>query len=203
MRAEAPLLSLSQLERLKALWVEQQAPIVEHLRPGLREEEINQQLRPLGLRVPYEAALWWSWYDGVPSGQPDFTGGAHLRFLTLGDAIGQYHESLRIAQAVGRTEDEADRLWNPSWLPVTTTGYGGVIACDCSVVVGEATPVRMVDWGSKEDSDVPTARSFGQMVAWWIEAIECGAWRYDTSLGRWEVDHQRLADPSLELTRLV
>ena len=41
------------------------------------------------------------------------------------------------------------------------------------------------------------------MVAWWTDAIERGAWLYDTGLGRWEIDHQRLPDPSLELTGLV
>ena len=73
----------------------------------------------------------------------------------------------------------------------------------CSVAEGAPTPIRAVDWGGKEDSDVPVAESFGQMVAWWIDAIECGGWRYDTGLGRWEIDRQSLPDPSLELTRLV
>lgn len=64
-----------------------------------------------------------------------------------------------------------------------------------------ANPRRRL--GLKEDSDVPVAESFGQMVAWWIDAIERGVWRYDTDLQRWEIDHHRLADPRLELTRLV
>jgi cell wall assembly regulator SMI1 len=201
--AGTPLLSLTQLERLEALWAEQGTPLVEHLRPGLTNEEIERELEPLGLRLPSEAALWWGWHDGVPSGQPRVMGGSCFRFLTLGDAVREYHSSRRVAETAARTEDEADHLWHPSWLPITNTGYGGVIACDCSVATQDPTPIRMVDWGGKEDSDVPVAESFGQMVAWWIDAMERGAWRYDTGLGRWEIDHQRLADPSLELTRLV
>jgi len=199
----APLLSLTQLKRLEALWREQGAPLVEHLRPGLGDVEIERQLRPLGLSLPSEAALWWKWHDGVQGGQPGIIGGSYFRFLTLADSVRQYHTSRQVAETAARTDDEVDRLWHRSWFPITDTGYGGVIACDCSVPGGAATPIRSVHWGSKEDSDVPVAESFGQMVAWWIDAIERGAWRYDADLQRWEIDHQRLADPRLELTRLV
>jgi cell wall assembly regulator SMI1 len=199
----SPLLSLTQLERLEALWAEQGAPLVEHLRPGLTIEEIERELEPLGLRLPSEAALWWGWHDGVPTGKPREMGGSFFLFLTLGDAVREYHSSRRVAEAAARTDEEADHLWHPSWLPITNTGYGAVIACDCSVAEQAATPIRAVHWGHNEESDVPVADSFGAMVAWWIEAIERGAWRYDTGLGRWEIDHQRLADPGLKLTRLV
>ena len=202
MGEELPL-SSAQLERLEALWAEQGAPLVDHLRPGLRDDQIESQLRPLGLLLPSEAALWWKWHDGVPSGQPDVMGGSYFRFLTLADAIGEYHASRQVAERAARSPDEADRLWHPSWFPITNTGSGGVIACDCSVPTGAATPIRAVHWGHKEDSDVPVAQSLGQMVGMWIDALERGAWRYDTGLGRWEIDHQRLADSSLELTRLV
>lgn len=201
--AGTPLLSLTQLERLETLWAEQGAPLVEHLRPGISNEEIDRQLESLRLRLPSEAALWWSWHDGVPSGQPSDMGGAAFMFFTLGDAVREYHSSRRVAETAARTADEADRLWHPSWFPITNTGYGAVIACDCSVPERATTPIRAVHWGHNEESDVPVAESFGQMVAWWIDAIERGAWRYDAHLGRWEIDHQKLADPSLELTRLV
>jgi cell wall assembly regulator SMI1 len=201
--AESPLLSLTQLERLEELWAEQGAPLVEHLQPGLTNEEIERELEPLDLRLPCEAALWWGWHDGVPSGQPRDMGGPVFRFLTLADAVREYHSSRRVAEGAARTEDEADHLWHPSWFPITNTGYGAVISCDCSVAEGAPTPIRAVHWGHNEESDVPVAESFGQMVAWWIDAIEVGAWRYDTGLGRWEIDRQRLPDPSLELTRLV
>jgi cell wall assembly regulator SMI1 len=201
--AATPLLSLTQLERLEALWAEQGAPLVEHLRPGLGANEVENQLAPLGLRLPSEAALWWGWHDGVPSREPGVMGGSYLRFLTLADAVEEYRSSRRVAEQAAGIAESADRFWHPSWFPITNTGSGGVIACDCEVASGAATPVRFVHWGHKEDSEVPVADSFGQMVAWWIEAIECGAWRYDNDLERWEIDHSRLPDPSLELTRLV
>jgi len=61
----------------------------------------------------------------------------------------------------------------------------------------------VVHWGHNEQSDVPVAESFGQMVAWWTDAIERGVWRYSTDLGRWEIEHNKLPDPALALSRLV
>jgi cell wall assembly regulator SMI1 len=197
------MLSSTQLERLQALWCEQGAPLAEHLEPGLTDEEIESEMGSLGLRLPAEAALWWGWHNGVPPGRPRDMGGAAFALLTLEEAVREYHSSRQVAEQAALTDGEADRLWHPTWFPITNTGYGAVIACDCSVAQGAPTPIRAVHWGHKEDSDVPVAESFGQMVGWWIEAIERGAWRYDTALERWEIDRGKLADPRLELTRLV
>ena len=147
------------------LWAEQGAPLVEHVQPGVTGEEIDSELEPLGVCLRAEAALWWSWHNGVLSGQPRDMGGPFFSFLTLGDAVREYHSSRRVAETAARTEDEADRLWHPSWFPITNTGYGAVIACDCSVAEQAVTPIRAVHWGHNEASDVPVADSFGQMIA--------------------------------------
>lgn len=147
--------------------------------------------------------MWWGWHDGVGAGKPRELGGPWFVFLTLADAVDQYRTSRDLAVTAALTPDETDRLWHPSWFPITVTGYGAVIACDCSVPDDSPTPIRVVDWGHNERSDVPAAQSFGQMVEWWIEALESGAWRYDQTLGRWVIDHDRLEDPHLGLTRLV
>jgi cell wall assembly regulator SMI1 len=113
--AARPVLSLTQLERLEALWAEQRVPLVEHLRRGLADKEIETQLQSLGLRLPSEAALWWGWHDGVPSGQPRDMGGSCFAFLPLGDAIREHQPSRRVAETAARTEEEADHLWHPSY----------------------------------------------------------------------------------------
>jgi cell wall assembly regulator SMI1 len=197
------MLSSAQLERLQVLWGEQGAPLAKHLQPGLTNEEIDSAMGSLGLRLPTEATLWWRWHNGVPSGSPRDMGGPALACLGLEAAVREYHSSRRVAEQAAMTDGEADRLWHPTWFPITNTGYGGVIACDCSVPEGSPTPIRRVAWGYNEESDVPVAESFGQMVGWWIDAIERGAWRYDTTLERWEIDHRQLANPALELTGLV
>jgi cell wall assembly regulator SMI1 len=200
---EPPLLSLIQLRRLETLWIEEGAPLVEHLRPGVARGELERLLGPLDVRLPTEARLWWEWHDGVPSGQPRDMGGAAFFFLTLADAVDQYQASRCIATTAAVSDEERLRLWDPCWFPISITGYGGVITCDCSAPDGAPTPIRLIDWGHNEQSNVPVARSFGEMVAWWIDAIERGAWRYDSDLECWELDRGKLANPNLELTRLV
>jgi cell wall assembly regulator SMI1 len=196
-------LSAALLERLESLWREQGAPLVDHLQPGMPSDQAARLVEPCGLRLPSEAALWWEWRDGVPSERPREMGGPAFFFLPLAEAVEQYGASRRVAHTAARDENEADRLWDPAWLPITMAGYGAVVACDCSVAHDEPTPIRVVDWAHNERSNVPVAESFGEMVGWWIEAIESGAWRYDSGLGRWEIDHSRLRDSELALTRLV
>jgi cell wall assembly regulator SMI1 len=197
------MLTRPQLQRLEVLWGEQKAPIADHLRPGLSIEEMHTIVAPLGINLPTEAETWWGWHDGVSRSGVDVIGGPHLRFISLVDAVAQYHASRAQAERAALEPGEADRIWHPSWFPISDTGAGGVVACDCSVAAGSPTPIRTVHWGHKENSDVPVADSFGQVVGWWITAIERGAWWYDADIGRWDRDQTRLADPSLELTRLL
>ena len=51
-------------------------------------------------------------------------GGSYFRFLTLADAIREHHASRQVAERAARSPDEADRLWHPSWFPITNTGSG-------------------------------------------------------------------------------
>jgi hypothetical protein len=41
------------------------APIVDHLQPGLSDEQMDELTAPLGLSLPVEARRWWGWHDGV------------------------------------------------------------------------------------------------------------------------------------------
>jgi cell wall assembly regulator SMI1 len=179
------MLTQSQLQRLEMLWAEQSAPIASHLRPGLSVEEMGAIVAPLGFGLPTEAQTWWGWHDGVEESEVGVIGGPHLRFISLKDAVAQYHSSRALAEGAALGPGEADRIWHPSWFPISDTGSGGVVACDCSVAPGSPTPIRMVHWGHKEDSDEPVADTFGEVVSWWIAAIERGAWWYDAGAGRW------------------
>jgi hypothetical protein len=108
--------------------------------------------------------------------------------------------------AVTLVEDDPDvilpdDLWHPNWFPVVRTTYGAVIACDCGDADAERTPIRAVRWAAEVLGEIK-ARSFGEMVTWWLEAIDDGAWWYEPSEQRWERD-AGLLDRERELTRLV
>jgi hypothetical protein len=206
----APLLDGPLLVALESRWRGQGWPGLERRRRGLREKEIDAATSPLGLRLPLEARRWWGWHDGL-SVAPDMPrkdhelGGPGFVYLTLADAVDVYTRMRGIAKELAATSGpdtiEADGLWHPMWFPVTEASHGGIVACDCTDPTAMRTPIRAVHWKNVVLGKI-RARSFGEMVTWWIEAIDSGAWRYDAEVAAWRYDWERL-EPERELTGLV
>ena len=48
----------------------------------------------------------------------------------------------------------------------------------------------------------PASPTLGQVVQWWIEAMDDGGFVYDAQAGHWNHNYDRL-DPLRELTRIV
>lgn len=199
----AALLTPDLLENLQEKWTLQRAPVVEHLRPGLSPDQIDAMTEPLGVRLPTEARTWWSWHDGVSR---TTALGAHRElgpsfpFLPLDEAATHYqHARQQAAEVAG---DRADYWWRPSWFPITERR--GEVRCECSVPAEAPCPIY---WAYSHDHDAegltrPRVDSFGAMVAWWIEAIEIGAWQYNSAEGGWEYRPQLLS-PDREASGLV
>jgi cell wall assembly regulator SMI1 len=199
--SDAPLLTLEMLTRLEGQWRAQGAPIVDRLRPGLTREEIHAVARPLGLTLPREARLWWQWHDGADS--PDGLkvsvelGPLGYEYRPLRDLV----ETLTWARAFAAESAADPRMppeaaqarywWNDAWFPLFA-GLG-IVACDCSVSDGDPTPIRVVIWEDGPPFDDVKARSFGELITWWIEALEDGSWRYDPRSQQWERDHARIS----------
>ena len=146
---------------------------------------------PLGLTLPVEAQMWWGWHDGVSLEQ---TARAVLReigplqqFLPLAEAVNACLEMREMAKEI---EPEApDQFWWPSWLPLTQLGH---ISLDTSGPPDQPSPVHDTDWHHNWDGYTPIAGSLGQLVGWWIRALEDGVWRYD---GVWRTDNAVTRDP--------
>lgn len=154
----------------------QGVPVDEWRTRGLTSEEMDAALAPLGLRLPIEGRAWWSWHDGArPAGREKLFGPAQ-NCLSLDAAVAQYRQSRFIAESIAEKElpplDDPDTAWHPAWFPIKGPGLPVVI--DCSVEEGEPTPVRFIDWQNVDGFDKPKAYSFGQMISWWIEALESG-----------------------------
>lgn len=196
------MLSTAQLEVLAERWRSQDAPLLEMLRPGLSEEEMDALTEPLDIRLPVEARLWWGWHDGVDLDR-DAPGSSELgpnrSFVSLHTAVSECDERREIARDVTDSEADAERMWGRAWFPITAFGD---YACDCSVPDGQASPVHFTNYHYTETPDTPVAESFGEMVDLWIQAIDSGAWYYDFGRGRWLIRFDAL-DPELEKTRIV
>jgi hypothetical protein len=183
---------IEQLEnRLRAAsvgWLERAAP-------GLTDSEMDALTEPLGLSLPIEARVWWGWRNG-----------ASQRPGEIAPAIGPGHEFISLEQAVSRCQMEREipaTPWRDEWMPLFTAPP---IVCDCSVLSGEPTPVCCVDYhrdpeGKFFAGDAP-AQSLGELITWWIETIDNGAWTYVPEFEGWERDEQK-CDPWLRRAGLI
>ena len=197
----AVTLTTDLLEALAERWRLRGAPIVEHLRPGLSDAEIDALTDPLGITLPGEARTWWSWHDGVASnaGQPERRIGAlMMEFIPLAQAVRDYQEGRAVL--VGAGGEDALRDWPTSWFPITAQGRGDVVVCECDVPRDAATPIHVFRWDDPDPR--PAASSFGALVALWIEAIDSGRWVYDAARRSWYLDDSG-GDPGLRFERLA
>jgi SMI1/KNR4 family protein SUKH-1 len=209
------VLSFDLLDELRQRLVAQGAPVVDLLRPGLGDEELDATLQEIGLQPSSEARVWWGWSGGVPASAVRFSDersvGPGRDFFEPAEALELYRQVRQIAEqlaadastfALGTDRATADWWWQPGWLPITTNGAGTTIACDCSVPDGKPSPMYAVNWGARENFYEPSASSFGEMLTWWLEALDSGAWRYESDDARWRYDWKAV-DQERQLTGLV
>lgn len=205
-------LSLELLEGLEERWRRQGAPLADRLQPGLSRGEIERLMAPLGLQLPHEVELWWSWHNGVAASGAKYLDrafGPDFAYLPLAEAVERYTTMRRIATEVASapgTEGESadpEFWWQPSWFPILGTGYGAVITCDCARPPESPAPIFSVWWATNEVPNDSAASSFGEAVTWWIEALDTGVWKYDPEAKRWELNRDLLEDPRRTFTGLV
>jgi cell wall assembly regulator SMI1 len=198
LRPLARLLGEEQLLRFEALLREHDVPIDEWTRPGLDDADIDLAISPLGLRLPREARIWWRWRDGTIYGGQRKLPGPWYMALSIEGAVDQYLQLRQVAKnsAPDWPQNDPDIIWSPSWLPIIRTAQP--IAIDCSVPLDAPTPVLHVDFTDLDRSlqprfNVPRASSLGEMVGWWIMALETDIWYWDESDGWWRTRRERLA----------
>ena len=179
------MLTPALLDALEQCWRTQQAPLVSRLRPGLTDSQIDELTAEIGLRLPEEARTWYRWHDGTDP--VEYT---HQRW------IGPGHSLISLADSVEQTRKQRDTLahdgflppeewWAPSWFALTPSN--GSLVCDCSVAPGEVTPIRIVRWDDQPDGHAKIrTRSLGELVSWFIEAFDCGAWCYRAGTVGWD-----------------
>jgi cell wall assembly regulator SMI1 len=185
----SPLLTFELLgeyeTRLKGMGV----PIKDVFAPGLSEPEMAAAVAALPLELSLEARVWWGWHNGILDGEGLYRGliapGTYLR--SLEQAIRDHDENRALAEE--RDPENGDLWWDPAWMPILSPDNGTTIGCDCSVAEGEPSPLHVVWWENPDDPGPrQAAQSLGQMVVWWLDAVDSGIWRYDPTEGRWRRD---------------
>lgn len=97
--------------------------------------------------------------------------------------------------------DSPDYLsWDETWLAI---GSVGKVACQIAFDFDAPVPTLDVDYHHVDVPGTVAARSFGEMVGWWIEALEGGAWAYDTELDVWELREDQRGFRATPMSTLV
>jgi hypothetical protein len=202
--SSTPLLDLAMLYAYEERLRTQGLPVGRWLKPGLTDEEMDEIVAPLGLSLPTEGRVWWGWHDGETVEGRDKVIRPWRSFLSLAESVRVYRELRSMAEELVEPDipplDDADYRWNPTWLPITGIQLPFVI--DCSVAEGEPTPIRCIDWQDVDGFFEPRAGSFGQMIIWWMSAIDSGAWRWNPERNQWDI-RRELFEPALKANLLV
>jgi len=180
------------LDRLTATWRAHGVPVEEALAPGTDVRSFTADDGRRHVDLPTELRSWWAWHDG------------HIKGATKSWAIGplfeqmssqracewwQYSLGIALREAAdapaGTPNADPDYWWRESWVPLASDGSGYIVA-DCALGGTDVAPIHRIEWGPEMDVDPqPRVDSFGQLVEWWIEAVELGIWTYDRDGNIW------------------
>ncbi len=179
------------LDRLSATWRAHDIPVEETLLPGKEVSAFTSDDGSLHVELPAELRTWWAWHDGHDEkAEQGWAVGALFMQMSSTASRDWWQRSMAMAQdaatgAPGTPLADPDYWWRESWVPLASDGSGYIVA-DCGLGEPDVTPIRRIEWGP--DLDViarPRTDSFGQLVEWWIEAIERGIWSFDHDRHTW------------------
>jgi cell wall assembly regulator SMI1 len=189
------------LDRLTATWRAHSVPVEDALAPGRHVSSFTSDDGTLHVELPTELRTWWAWHDGHIDGTSAEWGiGPLFQQMSSTRSREWWQWSIEKAQELAGDAPEGTPLtdpnywWRESWIPLASDGSGYIVA-DCDLGGPDVAPIRRIEWGP--DLDViarPRTDSFGQLVQWWIEAIEHGLWIYDHDRDTWSVKRPR--DPA-------
>lgn len=179
------------LRRLDRAWRDQSAPIGDNVAPGATARQLEVVEARLGYALPPELRAWWSWHDGVLSGQAR-NGGSQSRigpgswhFLSSAEAVSERDDRREQSSAASDADDSWDGGWRREWLPfLTFDAYALFVDCRQVTPAGTA-PVRRYSH-TPEDVFTPDTGSLYQAVQMWTYLLEERYWYWSREIESWE-----------------
>jgi hypothetical protein len=146
------------LNDLEQRWRDQSPALLQRLRPGLADAEIDRVAEPLGYTIPEEVRRWYRWHNGS-TGYP----------IMFSRCFGALTDD--VAATLDLEEDE--EKWKKGWLQVMDEKP--YLIFDCRGDVDVPAPVWHFDYSFDLDRPTrPVFDSIGDMVSFWIELIDNG-----------------------------
>jgi hypothetical protein len=187
------MLTVDQLVQLKRRWEKLGlVGVLDHLRPGLTDAEMDALTEPLGIVLPDEARVWWGWHDGTdPLGIDPIRGEQFAMlapgriFLPLGHAV---RHCQMLLEALWEGREESHDLWR-QWLPLNTLEDPTMLDCAADA---PARVFRLEFQFRDRRLGLPT---LGALVDAYIEAFDVGAWWLEQpgdEDSRWQQDLDKI-----------
>jgi hypothetical protein len=167
------MLTVDQLTQLKLRWEKLGlVGVLDHLRPGLTDADMDALAEPLGIVLPGEARVWWGWHDGTDPLGIDPIRGEEFAMLAPGRIF------LRLGHAVKHCQRLREVIWEGKephdswrqWLPLNTLEDRIILDCAADA------PARVF----RLEFQFPARRlglpTLGALIDAYIEAFGTGMW---------------------------
>ena len=167
----------------------------------LAEDGIDFELAP-------ELETWWNWFDGLkPSHDDPYRNSAGSMFLIpFYASCTHFRNSVREAGHAESGSVPAGSWLNDGhtyWMPIAVDSEG-YISGDCRPGLKGSSKVFFPSESEHHSANPPeVASSLGEVVEIWTEALERGAWAFDTNRGKWTHNHEAWPDLPESKTRFV
>jgi hypothetical protein len=187
-------LTVDQLTQLKLRWEKLGlVGVIDRLRPGLTDAEMDALTEPLGIVLPDEARAWWGWHDGTDPVRIDPIRGEEFAMLAPGRTFLPLSHAVKHCQMLRELlweGQESHDLWR-QWLPLNTLEDPTVLDCAADA---PARVFRLQFQFPARRLGLPT---LGTLVDAYIEAFDTGVWwleqpGHDNS--QWRQDLDKIAE---------
>ena len=170
------------------------APVVDYLRPGLSELEIDEISAEFGVRLTPAARAWWGWHDGDRERYSNDWGRPSLvPWLTFCGLRGALERSAWLRDIVTRDQPEEGHVPDPrgedamfyrQYVTLLQDQHPWVMECR-----RPDAPDAPVGYYST-DTGLWSFRTFAEQIGWWNWALDNAYWRLDPD-GAWDADPER------------
>lgn len=121
------------LDRVEAHLRAADHPVLEHLRPGLGDAQMDD-LTGGGLLLGPELRAWWGWHDGVDMGGDEPVSGAKCLLrnktaVSLGLALEMRDSTREYMREHAQRDVEPEDQWSRSWLSILAPQPSFVAVC--------------------------------------------------------------------------
>lgn len=164
--------------------------LAEYLLPPRPGVDVQKLVRDgTGLELPEEARVWWSFHNGTAQ-EAYYRGLPTSRLIGIEEAVDTCRtlRNVSAAYVVAMMQSQLPNhpLFEVWWFPLLNRD-GDVLMCDASANAQEPSPVRrFIKGGEPFDYHRIRARSMGEMVRRWIQAVDDGWYRFNEETGLWD-----------------